>query len=132
MNIKSIKVTKTAGVAEMWGKSEAAMIPQPIKDMVAAKLKDVPDEQLDAAMAKFNFPEFLRPAIRQLVKEIRNKGGEKILPEQPKALPGAAKQLNPAKPMPQLDQIEGSTKKTIKISKSQWEDIGKKTGWIKS
>jgi len=128
---------KEAGVAEMWGKTESAMIPKPIRDMVAQKLRDVPDDQLDGAMdalfARLNMPasEFLKAALKKFIAEIRRKDtGENFLPTEPKQLgQPERRQLNPAKPMPEIQQIEGSANKTIKMSKSQWEQIGEKTGW---
>jgi len=112
------------------------MSPKGIQDMLAQKLRDVPDAQLDGAMdmllTKLHIPQsdFIKNALKKFISEIRRKdSGENILPEQPKQLEQPNRpQLNPAKPMP---EISASNKKTIKISKSQWEGMGKVAGWVK-
>ena len=132
--ISKEEVKKIAGLSDAWGKAESAFLPKPIQDMLAQKLRDVPDEHLDGAidmlLEKLHMPQsdFIKNALKKFISEIRRKdGGENILPEQHKQLEQLNRpQLNPAKPMPQLEQLESSSKKTLKISKSQWEEMSKK------
>ena len=88
ITINKEEMKKIAGLSDAWGKTESAMLPKGIQDMLAQKLRDVPDAQLDGAMdmllTKLHIPQsdFIKNALKKFISEIRRKdSGENILPE---------------------------------------------------